>query len=70
MTYEKNNNNNNNNEVKTNEETAEEYDELSDLLSEDTMLKILKSKNENKTQFESHWEQDENDISNWTKVIT
>lgn len=41
----------------------------SDLLTDDTMRRVLEEKEINQSKFISHWEADEQDIELWTKVI-
>ena len=41
----------------------------SDLLTDDTMRRVLEEKKINQSKFISHWEADEQDIELWTKVI-
>ena len=52
----------------TKEEDSLENDEQLDLFNSDTVEKIRQAKQNNKSQFISHWEADEEDIQNWTDV--
>jgi hypothetical protein len=40
----------------------------SEMLSRETMEKVLEAKKANQSQFQSYWEFDENDLNPWTKV--
>ncbi len=57
----------NNEEEEPSDETDQDQAQM--LMSSDTMMEIMRAKKNQKTQFESYWEKDENDIENWTKVM-
>ena len=56
------------------QELSEELEETglpvpeSEMLSRETMEKVLEAKKAKQSQFQSYWEFDENDLNPWTKV--